>query len=219
MFLFNFYFNSPRGNLSPRLDRRPCLLSNFAKVINARPVTKWRASVTRTHSYGPEVRRADSRTHVRSRGLLCKCTVLRGQPVYNVPATDLCLKIELPPTFGASFAWRGGITLSIFRIAGTVTRARRDTHLVYFSPTSSGGRALVSRGEKNSDVTRGGGITVSRAFGNSITFLADNRVYREEYCLPLIIRSCIKRRGGGGGCMDDSTRVALCSGTDVVTCI
>lgn len=40
--------------------------------------------------------RADARTRVRSRGLLCKCTVLRGQPVYNVPATDLCLKIDPP---------------------------------------------------------------------------------------------------------------------------
>jgi len=36
-------------------------------------------------------------TSICSRGLLCKCTVLRGQPVYNVPATDLYLKIDSRP--------------------------------------------------------------------------------------------------------------------------
>lgn len=74
--------------------------------------------------------RADSRTHVRSLGLLCKCTVLRGQPVYNVPATDLCLKIDSrPPSVHPS----PGAGVLLFRFF--VSRARG--HLVYFRRETS----------------------------------------------------------------------------------
>lgn len=102
-------------------------------------VTKRRSEILRhSDTYRPRGVCISTRVHVRvrSRGLLYKCTVLRGQPVYNVPATDLCLKIDPRPLLVHSLtcAARGYYSFDFsYRLITLESVSRTaSSHQVYF---------------------------------------------------------------------------------------